>query len=133
MADVKIEGDDLTVITYGLMLHHCVEAAQILSEEGISVEVVDLRTIRPLDEETILASARKTGKVLVVHEDTKLLGVGGEVSAIISEHAFEHLDGPVMRLAGPEVPAMPFSPPLEAMFLLDTERIVAAMRKLAAY
>ena len=133
VADVKIEGDDLTVITYGLMLHHCVEAAQILGEEGVSVEVVDLRTIRPLDEETILVSAKKTGKVLVVHEDTKLLGVGGEVSAIISEYAFEHLDGPVMRLAGPEVPAMPFSPPLEAVFLLDTERIVAAMRKLAAY
>ena len=115
------------------MLHHCIEAAQILDGEGVSVEVVDLRTIRPLDEETILASAKKTGKVLVVHEDTKLLGVGGEVAAIVAEHAFEYLDGPVMRLAGPEVPPMPFSPTLEAVFLLDTERIVEAMRTLAAY
>ena len=133
VADVKLPGDDLTVVTYGLMLHHCIEAAQILDGEGVSVEVVDLRTIRPLDEQTVLASAKKTGKVLVVHEDTKLLGVGGEVAAIVAEHAFEYLDGPVMRLAGPEVPPMPFSPTLEAVFLLDTDRIVDAMRTLAAY
>ena len=133
VADVKLEGDDITVITYGLMLHHCLEAAGVLSEEGVSVEVLDLRTIRPLDEDAILLSAKKTGKVLIVHEDTKAGGIGGEVAAIISESAFEHLDGPIMRLAGPEVPAMPFSPPLEAAFLPDQDRIAAAMRELASY
>ena len=132
-AEVKLRGDDISVITYGLMLHHCLEAAQSLEQEGVSVEILDLRTLRPLDEEAILSTAKKTGKVLIVHEDTKAGGIGGEVSAIVTEHAFEQLDGPVMRLAGPEVPAMPFSPPLEAMFLLDAERIAGAMRELAAY
>ena len=133
VAEVKLEGDDLSVITYGLMLHHCLEAARALAEEGVSVEVVDLRTIRPLDEETVLDSVKKTGKALVVHEDNKAGGIGGEVVAIISEHAFDYLDGPVMRLAGPEVPAMPFAPPLEAMYLPDSDRIAGAMRALAGY
>ena len=132
-AEVKLEGDDLSVITYGLMLHHCLEAARALAEEGVSVEVVDLRTLRPLDEATVLDSVKKTGKALVVHEDNKAGGIGGEVVAIISEHAFDYLDGPVMRLAGPEVPAMPFAPPLEAMYLPDSDRIVGAMRTLAGY
>ena len=132
-ADVKMEGTDVTVFTYGLMLHHCLEAARAVADEGLSVELVDLRTIRPLDTEAILASAKKTGKVLIVHEDTKALGVGGEVAAIISEHAFEHLDGPIMRVAGPEVPAMPFSPTLEAVFMPDADRIATAIRKLASY
>ena len=133
MADVKLEGDDVSVITYSLMVHHCLEAAREVAEEGISAEVVDLRTIRPLDKETILATARKTGKVLIVHEDNKAGGVGAEVAAIISEEAFEHLDGPVTRLAGPEVPAMPFSPPLEAMFMLDSAKISDAIRQVAHY
>ena len=132
-ADVKMEGEDISVITYGLMLHHCLEAARALAQEGTSVEVVDLRTLRPLDEETILETARKTGKVLIVHEDNKAGGIGGEVSAIISEQAFDHLDGPVMRLAGPEVPAMPFSPPLEAAYMLSAEKIADSMRRLAQY
>jgi 2-oxoisovalerate dehydrogenase E1 component beta subunit len=132
-ADVKMEGEDIGVITYGLMLHLCLEAARTLADEDVSVEVLDLRTIRPLDEEAILDTARKTGKVLIVHEDTKAGGIGGEISAIISERAFEYLDAPVMRLAGPEVPAMPFSPPLEAMFMPDADRIAWAMRKLAGY
>ena len=133
VADVKLPGDDLTVITYGLMLHHCIEAAQAIQREGVGVEVLDLRTVRPLDEDAILASVRKTGKALIVHEDTKMLGIGGEVAAIIAEHAFEYLDAPIARLAGPEVPAMPFSPTLESVFLIDTERILDAMRNLAAY
>ena len=133
MADVKLVGDDVSVITYSLMVHHCLEAAREVAEEGISTEVVDLRTIRPLDKETILATARKTGKVLIVHEDNKAGGVGAEVAAIISEEAFEHLDGPVTRLAGPEVPAMPFSPPLEAMFMLDSAKISDAIRQVAHY
>jgi len=133
VADVKLEGSDLSVITYGLMVHHCLEAARTLADEGISIEVVDLRTLRPLDTQAILQSVAKTGKALVVHEDTKAGGIGGEVAAIISEEAFDHLDGPVRRLAGPEVPAMPFAPPLEAMFMLDSEKIANAMRDLARY
>jgi 2-oxoisovalerate dehydrogenase E1 component beta subunit len=132
-ADVKMSGDDVTVITYGLMLHHCAEAARALADEGIGVELLDLRTLRPLDREAILDSARKTGRVLVVHEDTEALGIGGEVSAIVAEHAFDHLDAPVRRLAGPEVPAMPFSPPLEAQFMISSDQIAAAIRDLAAY
>jgi 2-oxoisovalerate dehydrogenase E1 component beta subunit len=132
-ADVKAEGEDISVITYGLMLHLCLEAARDLEDEGISVEVLDLRTLRPLDSEAILQTARKTGKVLIVHEDTKAVGIGGEVAAIVAESAFEYLDAPIVRLAGPEVPAMPFSPLQEAMFMPDTERIAEAMLKLARY
>ena len=132
-ADVKLEGGDLTVVTYGLMVHHCLEAAREMADEGIDVEVVDLRTVRPLDTETVLDSVRKTGKALIVHEDTKVGGIGGEIAAMISEEAFEHLDGPVRRVAGPDVPAMPFSPPLEAVYMLDSARIADAMRSLAEY
>ena len=132
-ADVKLEGEDLTVITYGLVLHHCIEAARDLASEGIHAEVVDLRSLRPLDSATILESVKKTGKALVVHEDTRLGGIGGEVSAIIAEEAFDYLDAPIMRLTGPEVPAMPFSPPLEAEFMLDTDQIADAIRSLARY
>ena len=132
-ADVKLEGEDLSVITYGLMVHHCLEAARELAQEGISTEVVDLRTVRPIDRETVLASVQKTGKALIVHEDTKAGGIGAEVAGIIAEDAFEYLDGPVTRLAGPEVPAMPFAPPMEAAFMLSTEKIGAAIRKLVAY
>ena len=132
-ADVKLEGEDLSVITYGLMVHHCIEAARELAQDGISAEVVDLRTVRPIDRETVLSSVQKTGKALIVHEDTKAGGIGAEVAGIIAEDAFEYLDGPVTRLAGPEVPAMPFAPPMEAAFMLSTEKIVAAIRKLVAY
>ena len=132
-ADVKAEGEDISVITYGLMLHLCLEAARDLEDEGVSVEVLDLRTLRPLDSEAILETARKTGKVLIVHEDTKAVGIGGEVVAIVAESAFEYLDAPIMRVAGPEVPAMPFSPLQEAMFMPDAERIAEAMLKLARY
>ncbi len=132
-ADVKQEGSDISVITYGLMVHYCLEAARSLADQGISVEGVDLRTVRPLDMETVLESVSKTSKALVVHEDNKSGGIGGEVAATISEEAFEHLDGPVTRLAGPEVPAMPFSPPLEAMYMLDSDKIAKAIRKLVRY
>ena len=132
-ADVKLEGEDLTVITYGLVLHHCIEAARDLAAEDIHAEVVDLRSLRPLDSATVLESVRKTGKALVVHEDTRLGGIGGEVAAIIAEEAFDYLDAPIVRLTGPEVPAMPFSPPLEAKFMLDTGQIADAIRNLARY
>lgn len=132
-ADVKREGEDVSVFTYGLMVHHCLEAAQTLEAEDISVEVVDLRTLRPLDMESVLESTMKTGKALVVHEDNKVGGIGGEIAASIAEDAFEYLDAPVRRLAGPEVPAMPFSPPLEALYMLDSTKIAEAIRNLAAY
>jgi 2-oxoisovalerate dehydrogenase E1 component beta subunit len=132
-ADVKRQGTDITIVTYGLMVHHCLEAAQELEGEGVSCEVVDVRTLRPLDKDTILESVVKTGKALIVHEDNKFGGVGGEIAATISEEAFESLDGPVTRLAGPEVPAMPYSPPMEDMYMLSSAKIAEAIRKLSAY
>ncbi|QQE76926.1 alpha-ketoacid dehydrogenase subunit beta [Alicyclobacillus sp. SO9] len=132
-AKVAREGDDITVISYGLALHYAMEAAETLATEGVSVHVIDLRTLRPLDEEAILEGAKKTGKVLIVHEDNKAGGVGAEVSAIIAEHALFDLDAPIARLAGPEVPAMPFSPTLEKAYMLNPEKIAAAMRELAEF
>jgi 2-oxoisovalerate dehydrogenase E1 component beta subunit len=133
-ADVKRRGDDLTLITYGMMLHYAFEAAERLATEySIQTEIVDLRTIRPLDQATILQSVRKTGKVLIVHEDNLTGGIGGEIAALIAEHAFEALDGPIMRLAGPEVPAMPFAAPLEHAFMPSADSILEKLRTLAAY
>ena len=133
VADVKRSGDAVSVITYGLMLHYCLEAAARLAQEGVSVEVLDLRTVRPLDTEAIVATARKTGKVLVVHEDNLTGGIGAEVAAIVAEQAFEHLDAPVTRLCGPDVPAMPFAPTLEAAFMPSADSITAALQRLAAW
>ena len=133
-ADIKRAGEDLTVIAYGMMLHYALEAAQELAQrDAVEAEVVDLRTIRPLDRDTILASVRKTGKVLIVHEDNLTGGLGGEIAALVAEHAFEHLDGPIMRLAGPDVPAMPFAASLEHAFVPSTDRILEKMRELAGY
>ena len=132
-ADVKREGRDLSVITYGLTLHYALQAASELESEGVSAEVLDLRTLRPLDAEAILASVRKTGRALVVQEDNAAVSVGSEVSALIAEHAFEHLDAPVMRLAGPEIPAMPFAPTLEAAYMPTSDKIAAKIKEMAAY
>lgn len=132
-ADVKRPGQDLTVLAYGLMLHEALRAADVLASEGVDAEVVDLRTLAPLDKETILTSVRKTGKVLIVHEDNKTGGLGGELSAIIAEEAFEWLDGPITRVCAPDVPAVPFSHPMQDFFMPDAVRIAAAMRQLAAY
>lgn len=132
-ADVKREGEHLSIFSYGMMLHHSLEAAERVAKDGISVEVVDLRSLRPLDEETVLNSAKKTGKVLVVYEDNQFGGYGAEVAALIAEKAFEYLDGPVMRLGSPEAPAVPFSVPMEEWFMLNPDKIEAAVRKLAAY
>jgi 2-oxoisovalerate dehydrogenase E1 component beta subunit len=132
-AAVRREGGDLSVFAYGLMLHHALEAAETLAAEGVDAEVVDLRTLRPLDEETVLASARKTGKVLIVHEDNLTGGLGGEIAALISQHAFEYLDAPVTRLAGPDAPAMPYAATLEDAFMPSPASIANAMRQLAAY
>jgi 2-oxoisovalerate dehydrogenase E1 component beta subunit len=133
-ADVKREGEDLTVVAYGLMMHNSLEAAQRLQdEEGVSVEVVDVRTIAPLEKETILASVKKTAKAMVVYEDNRTYGAGAEISATIAEELMFDLDGPVVRLGGPDVPAMGFAGPLEHRFMPDTEKIYAAMKELAAF
>lgn len=132
-AKVVREGTHLSVFAYGMMLHQSLEAARTLEEDGINAEVVDLRTLRPLDKETILASVKKTGRALIVHEANLTGGFGGEIAAIIAEEAFEYLDAPVRRLAGPDVPAMPFAIPLEEEFMPNPAKIAAAMRKLAQY
>ncbi|MEX0762305.1 MAG: alpha-ketoacid dehydrogenase subunit beta [Dehalococcoidia bacterium] len=132
-AEVKRRGDDLTVVTYGLMVHYCIQAAQAVSQQDeIEVEVVDLRTLRPIDGETVLDSVRRTGKALIVQEDTGAVSVSSEVAAIISQEAFFDLDGPVMRLTGPEIPPMPFNPVQEAEFMPSPDKIADAIRKLAA-
>jgi 2-oxoisovalerate dehydrogenase E1 component beta subunit len=133
-ADVKREGDDLTCVAYGLMLHYCLEAAAKLQEEdGVSVEVVDLRTIAPLDRKTILDSVRKTGKAMVVSEDNRTYGAAAEVIATIAEEAMFDLDGPLVRIGGPDIPAMPFSGPLEHFYMPDVEGIHKAMKELAEF
>lgn len=132
-ADVKRQGTDLTVIAYGLMLHLALEAAERVAADGISVEVVDPRTLNPLDKATLLDSVKKTGKVLIVHEDNLTLGMGAEIAAVIAGEAFEWLDAPIMRLAGPDVPAVPFSQPMQDFFMPNADKIEQAIRKLAAY
>ncbi len=131
LAEVARVGDDLTVVTYGLHRHLCLEAAEQLAQEtGASIEVVDLRTISPLDRGTVLTSVAKTGRCLVVHEDNISFGVGAEVAAIVAEEAFWDLDAPVRRLATADVPSYPFAAPLEAELFVDTPKIVAAMRQM---
>ncbi|MBK9940920.1 MAG: alpha-ketoacid dehydrogenase subunit beta [Kouleothrix sp.] len=132
-AEIKRPGRDMTVISYGLMLHYCLEAADELAREGVEIEVLDLRTLRPLDQAAILASVRHTSKVLIVHEDNLTGGLGGEIAALIGQHAFEDLDGPITRVCAPDVPAMPYSKPLEEAFMPTPAQIADAMRKLAAY
>jgi 2-oxoisovalerate dehydrogenase E1 component beta subunit len=133
-ADVKREGDDLSVISYGLMLHVCLEAASRLQDqEGVKAEVVDVRTINPLDTETILASVRKTGKAMVVYEDNRTYGAGAEIAATIAEEAMFDLDGPILRIGGPDVPAMGFATNLEHAFLPDADLIYAHMLELARF
>ncbi|OGO68952.1 MAG: 2-oxoisovalerate dehydrogenase [Chloroflexi bacterium RIFCSPLOWO2_02_FULL_71_16] len=132
-ADVKRQGTDITVYAYGLMLHSSLKAAETLAAEGVSATVVDVRSLRPLDAETILREARATGKCLIVYEDNRLFGAGAEIAALIAEEAFEDLDAPVMRYGGPESPATAFNKAQEDWFLPDPERIAAKMRALAAY
>ena len=126
------EGDDVTVITWGAMVYTADEAADELAKEGVSVEIVDLRTLVPWDKEAVLASARKCSKVLVLHEDVRTGGFGGEIAATIAEEAFEDLDAPVKRVAAPDTP-VPFSPPLEKAFIPQPADVVAGLRELAEY
>lgn len=131
--EIKRQGEDITVIAYGLMLHYALEAAERVAKDGISVEVVDPRTLLPVDKELILESVKKTSKVLIVHEDNKFMGFGAELAAMIVEEAFEWLDAPVKRLCGPDVPAMPFNEPQENWFMPNPDKIEAAIRDLAEY
>ena len=132
VANIARPGNDLSIITYGAMLHQALAAAEKLAAEGIAVEVLDLRSLKPLDTQAILATARKTGKVLVVHSANKLAGIGAEVAALITEEAFEWLDAPVLRMGGLDTP-VPFSPPLEDAYRPNAEKIYATARRLAAY
>jgi 2-oxoisovalerate dehydrogenase E1 component beta subunit len=132
-ADIKRVGSDATIIAYGLMLHETLTAAQELMHEDIFVEVIDPRTLHPLDKDTILSSVQKTGKALIVHEDNLTLGLGAEIAALIAGEAFEHLDAPVMRLAGPDVPAMPYARTMQDYFMPNSDKIADAIRKLVRY
>ena len=131
--NVSRAGSDLSVFAYGMMHYYALQAAEKAGAEGIDVEVVDLRTLYPVDRETILTSVRKTGKALIVHEDNLTGGYGAEIAAIIAEDAFTDLDAPVRRLAGPDVPAVPFSHPLQDWFMVNPEKIADAVRDLAQY
>jgi 2-oxoisovalerate dehydrogenase E1 component beta subunit len=131
-ADVKRRGEDVTLIAYGMMVHLALEAAETLTAEGIDVEVLDLRTVQPLDRDAILASVAKTSHAIVLYESHRFLGTGAEVAALIAEEAFESLDAPVVRLAPPNVP-VPFSPPLEDAYLPQVADIEDAVRKLSAW
>jgi len=131
-AAVRREGSDIAIITYGAMVWKAIEAAEVLAKEGISVEVVDLRTLLPYDEQCVLSSVRRCGKVILLHEDTRIGGLAGELAALIAEKAFDDLDGPIVRVTAPDTP-VPFSPPLEEFFLPNVQKIADAARQLAAY
>ncbi len=131
-ADLARPGDDLSIITYGAQRREALLAADRLAEEGISAEVLDLRSLKPLDTEAILATARKTGKILLVHSATQIAGVGAELAALIADQAFEWLDAPIRRLGGLDVP-VPFSPPLEDAYRPNAEKIYRIAKELAAF
>ena len=131
-AAVRRAGTDIAVITYGAMVWTALEAAQELEKEGLSLEVVDLRTLLPYDEQTVLASVRKCNKVILLHEDTRTGGMASELAALIAEEAFEDLDGPIVRVTAPDTP-VPYAPPLEDYFLPNAQKVMAAARELAAY
>ncbi len=129
-AVVRRQGSDLTIVSYAAMAHVAMEAAATLAKEGIEADVIDLRTLLPLDRETILASVKNTNRLLIVHEDTRTGGIAGEIAAIVCESAFEHLDAPIGRVTALDTP-VPYAPPLEERFLPNAEKVVAAARELA--
>ena len=133
-AAVRRAGKDMTLVSYGWTLQLSLQAAERLkTEKGVEVEVVDLRVLNPLDKDTILESLAKTGRLLIVHEDHRTLGIGAEIAAIAAEEAFDCLDAPIMRLAAPDVPAIPFSAPLEKFYLPSVDKIVEAATRLMSY
>jgi 2-oxoisovalerate dehydrogenase E1 component beta subunit len=132
-ASVSRQGGDLTLISYGMTHYYALKAAQMVAAEGIETEIIDLRTLIPLDKDTILKSVKKTGKVLIVHEDNLTGGYGAEIAAFLADQAFSDLDAPIKRLAGPDVPAVPFSHPMQDWFMPNADKIAAAIRSLAAF
>ncbi len=132
-ANVLKEGSQLTVVSYGLYVHWALEAAQQLQADNLSVEVIDLRSIRPMDRTTILNSVEKTRKLLIVHEDNKFGGIGAEISAMVAEEALFHLDAPIRRLCAPDVPAMGYALPLEEEYMSSPAKMAAAMREMVRF
>jgi 2-oxoisovalerate dehydrogenase E1 component beta subunit len=132
-ARISRQGQDITIFAYGMMLYYALQAAENLAIEGIDSEIVDLCTLSPVDKETILNSVRKTGKALIVHEDNLTGGYGAEIAAIIASEAFNDLDAPVQRLCGPDVPAVPFSHPMQDWFMPNPDKIVESARKLCHF
>ncbi|NDJ85881.1 MAG: alpha-ketoacid dehydrogenase subunit beta [Chloroflexi bacterium] len=132
--NVRRAGDDVTIYAYGMMAHYAVEAANMVAEQdGIAAEVVDVRTILPVDREGILESFKKTGKALIIYEDNLTMGYGAEVAAILSDEGFEYMDGPIRRLAGPDVPSVPYSHPVQEAFMPSPKKIADAIREIAEY
>lgn len=133
-ARIARPGSDISLYAYGMMCHYALQAAeQAAAQFGLQVEVVDLRTLIPLDKATVLESFKKTGKALIVHEDTLTMGFGAEIAALLADEGFDYMDGPIMRLAGPDIPGVPFSHPMQDFFMVNPEKILAAIRKLAHY
>ncbi|HTK94587.1 MAG TPA: alpha-ketoacid dehydrogenase subunit beta [Terriglobales bacterium] len=133
-AAVRREGSDITAVSYGYMLQLTLQAAEKMKEEhGVEVEVVDLRILNPLDKDTVLASVAKTNRAVIVHEDHRTLGIGAEISAILAEEAFDCLDAPIVRVTAPDVPAIPFSAPLEKFYMPSVEKIVTALERTIEY
>jgi len=132
-AKVTREGADITVYAYGIMHFYCQQAADEVAKDGVGVELVDLRTLNPLDTNTVLESFKKTGKALIVYEDNRFLGYGAEIAALLADEAFHYMDAPIRRLTGPDVPAVPYSHALQDWFMPNPQKIAEAMRKLAAY
>jgi 2-oxoisovalerate dehydrogenase E1 component beta subunit len=131
-AAVRREGRDVTVITFGAMVHTALEAGGVLAESGVEVEVLDLRTLAPLDRDAILASVARTSRALVLYEATRTGGIGGEIAAFLAEDAFEYLDAPIVRLASLDTP-VPYSPPLEQAFMPTRDKVVEAVKRLVRY
>lgn len=131
-ARIVREGRDLSVITYAAMVHVALEAAQVLSQEGIELEILDLRTLSPLDRPAVVQTVERTNKIIVLHEDVRTGGIAGEISALIQEEAFDDLDGPIVRITAPDSP-VPFSPPQEEFFLPKVSDVVREARRLKAY
>lgn len=132
-AALRKEGKDITIVTYGLMYHRSLDAVATLEKEGISVELIDMRTLAPWDRDMILESVKKTSRAVLVQENSKTGGVMAEVAATIMEESFDYLDAPVVRVAGLDVPMLPFAPPMEHFFLPNAEKIVRAVRKVMEY
>lgn len=133
-AAITREGSDLTVYAYGMMHYYTLQAAEMVAaQDGIDAEVVDIRTLRPLDRATVIESFKKTGKALIVYEDNRFLGYGAEIAAILSDEAFEYMDGPIRRLTGPDVPGVPFSHSMQDYFMPNPDKIADAIRELAGY